>query len=59
MRKRLIVPGSGATVISAFPIPGLTAMLYEAAPGTLGSMKIKGSADALADVASRLSPVEA
>jgi hypothetical protein len=40
-------------------MPGLTAMLYNAAPGKLGSMKIKGSADALADVASRLSPVEA
>ena len=58
-RKILIVPGSGAAMISAFPTPGLTSMLYRSAPGKLGSMNRKGSADALADVAATLSPVEA
>ena len=53
------MPASGTVVISEFPTPSLTSMLYKAAPGKLGSMKIKGSAAALADVASRLSPVEA
>ena len=57
--RSAIVPGSGTAVTGAFPTPGLTTMLYNAAPWKLGSIKIKGSADALAEVASRLSPVEA
>ena len=54
----MFAPGD-ATVISAFPTPGLTSMLYKPAPGKLGSMKMNGSADALADVATTLSPVAA
>jgi hypothetical protein len=53
--------GSGTVVGlgSALPTPALTTMLYKLALAKDGSMKMNGSADALADWALRLSPVEA
>jgi len=52
--------GSGTPgALWAFATPGLTSMLYRFAFGNAGSMKINGSADALADSENRLSPVPA